>query len=128
MECGDSQGEKRSHNWRNIKEKVAAVEEARLVGVRSVARKYGIPSSSISNWMKRETKLKQLLEQARVTTCTVHRTLRKILDTGTENEKYVKYSLFRSFNQCFFYVIGFSVFKRDNPTRFFFIIRTSLVY
>ena len=63
MECGDSQGEKRSHNWRNIKEKVAAVEEARLVGVRSVARKYGIPSSSISNWMKRETKLKQLLEQ-----------------------------------------------------------------
>merc|ERR1740128_527235 len=43
---------KRQHTSTTVEQKLAAVREARLIGVRKAASKLGMPTSSVSHWMK----------------------------------------------------------------------------
>jgi len=52
---------KRQHTSTTVEQKLAAVREARLIGVRKAASKLGMPTSSVSHWMKYEAKLEDLM-------------------------------------------------------------------
>jgi len=58
----DSDG-KRKHIYRKIEQKLRVVNEAKLIGGRNAARKFGIAHSTIHNWMQREEKLNKLVKQ-----------------------------------------------------------------
>lgn len=52
---------KRQHTSTTVEQKLTAVKEARLIGVRKAAAKLKMPTSSISHWMKYEAKLEELI-------------------------------------------------------------------